>query len=758
MLLVAISPNAMAGLAESLWQSGQEDAQCPGAYHAEPTATGTPGSDATEFRLAAGELRSRSGENTVASGGVVVLQGERRLDAPAIAIDESTERASSEGPLHVREPGLHLLGHRATMNLASGAALLEDAEIVLPELGWRGRARRIDRREDAVSLTAASFTRCPPADGTWLLRAAAIEVDEGERFATARHARLNLGRVPVFYAPYLRFPVQRGRSSGFLFPSIGDDRGIDIAVPYYLNLAPHYDATLVGRYMARRGAGVEAEFRHRGRRTRTELAGAFLPTDDDYDGELSRRDFIAGSEAEFAPADRWLLDVDHRGRIFGLHTLVEYAAVSDNDYFSDLGAGFASGHGTDLAVASRVQLERRAEVRYVGERLFARFWGQSFQRLEPGREPYRRLPELQLGYAGDLWGPLGWTLGASWSSFASDSPIGGVSGGRRLHLEPRLRLPFSKPWGRFSLGAGLRHTAYDVSGPASIPTTRRDIRLASADGVLFFERETKRTARLQTLEPRVQYFYQSHARQDHLPRFDATRLTFSYRQLFHDNRFAGVDRIGDANRLAFGATSRLLNAASGRELLAASIGGIAHLRDRRVVLSGAPGEDETRRFSAIAGELRGSLGPVRLGGTLAWDANDNTLDEAQLAVSYQRDARRLVNASIRRRKGSATRQTDFAVYWPVARHWSVFGRWNHDWHFGQTIEAFAGFGYANCCLEAKLLWHRTIDAPRNRLSPEVGTDQGVLLQIALRGLAGVGGGVDGRLARGIKGFGGTRSR
>ena len=88
----------------------------------------------------------------------------------------------------------------------------------------------------------------------------------------------------------------------------------------------------------------------------------------------------------------------------------------------------------------------------------------------------------------------------------------------------------------------------------------------------------------------------------------------------------------------------------------------------------------------------------------------------------------------------------------------MFGRWNHDWHFGQTIEAFAGFGYANCCLEAKLLWHRTIDAPRNRLSPEVGTDQGVLLQIALRGLAGVGGGVDGRLARGIKGYGGTRSR
>ena len=61
--------------------------------------------------------------------------------------------------------------------------------------------------------------------------------------------------VPVFYTPYICFPVKDERQSGFLFPIIevsGED-GFDLTLPYYLNLAPNYDATLTPRYMAKRG-------------------------------------------------------------------------------------------------------------------------------------------------------------------------------------------------------------------------------------------------------------------------------------------------------------------------------------------------------------------------------------------------------------------------------------------------------------------------------------------------------------------------
>ena len=235
-------------------------------------------------------------------------------------------------------------------------------------------------------------------------------------------------------------------------------------------------------------------------------------------------------------------------------------------------------------------------------------------------------------------------------------------------------------------------------------------------------------------------------------------LTFAYRQLFRDNRFAGLDRIGDANQIAAGMTSRLLARANGRELLAASIGAIGYLEDRRVTLSGRPSALETQPSSALAGELRGNFGRIRLAATLAWNPHDNTLDETGLGVSYRHGPRRLLNLGYRRRLPNDIDQTDLSLHWPIGRQWSAFGRWNHDWRFGQTIEAFAGVGFASCCLDVKVLWHRTVDAPRNRVQPDLAKDSGVLLQLVFRGLAGFGTKVDSRLARGIKGYRGVETR
>ncbi len=757
-MLAAALP-AGADLAESLWRPDAEqgaDAHgyCAGGYAGSEIVQLPADNQATPVTLTAGTLRSRVGATTTVSGGVVVRQGARRIAAEELTIDERSQRVRADSAVRVAEPGLHMLGQRAEVALRGEDARIEDVEFVLTDLALRGGAAMIDKRAGTLDLVGATFTRCPPKKDIWRMRATNMRIDRDSALATARHARLTLGKVPILYAPYMRFPVRDERASGFLFPNIGYDGedGLDLTLPYYLNLAPHYDATLTPRLIANRGLGAEAEFRHLGARQRNEFGGAFLPADDNYNGEFSRPDFLAvgGAASAFAPADRWLLTSEHRGRFDQLRTLVDFAAVSDNDYFVDLGA--------EIAVASRVLLERRAEVQYANGGLFARLWTQGFQRLEPGPEPYRRLPEANVAYAGDLWGPLAWSVGAAWSYFqpgSSSAPGLASVAGERRHVEPRLRLNLAKPWGFANLSAGVRHTDYLLrDAPTAVDTSPdRNVRVASADGGLFLERDLRQGDWIQTLEPRLYYLYQSRARQEHLPLFDATRLTFSYRQLFRDNRFAGLDRFGDANQVAAGVTSRLLTAATGRELLSGSIGAIAYLDDRQVVLRGAPNADERQPTSALAGELRGRVGGVSLTSTVAWDSNDNEWDEASLGVSYRPAPRRIVNLAYRRRVATDTDQTDLSFHWPLAgNRFSAFGRWNHDWRYGQIIEAFAGFGYANCCLEVKLLWHETIDAPRNRLEPDLRTDGGPLLQIVFRGLAGFGTKVDARLQRGIKGY------
>lgn len=715
--------------AAEIWRPRADAAVCAGAYVA-----GHANQDAT-----AGSVRLR--------------QGDRWLATHAAEVNQEGV-ALVDGALDYGERGLRLRAAGAQVALQSGDVSAHDVDWVLTTLSLRGHAAQVHKQGDQLRFTDAALTRCSPDATVWRVRARDLAFDAEKSVVTARHVRVHVAAAPVFYVPYMRFAVDAKRASGFLFPEIRyqRDSGLDIALPYYANLAPNYDATLAVRHMRAHGTGLEGEFRHLGRHTRSNLHMALLPSDRDYNGSFARTDYLAqgGDPAAFASAKRWMWSVRHRGRRGGWTTGADFAAVSDDDYFQDM--------DSTLESKSQVALRQRATLRYQRGGLQARLAAEGVQRLEPGIAPYRRLPEARLFYNGSL-GTADWTADGSWTRFRLPGGTGGEQGaeGSRLHLEPRLRLPLVRDWGFLALTAGSRHTRYTLENNAGADTEpTRDIHLASIDGSLVFERDLRGGRWLQTLEPRLRYFHQSHADQDHLPVFDAAPLAISYDQLFHDNRFAGLDRIGEANEVAFGIRSQLRDR-RGRELLTARFGALTRLRDPKVVL---PNEEPPPK-SAFAADLATEFGSMRLRTTIAWDAERTELGEAGIALAYRKDETRLVNVGYRRRADVGVEQTDVSFHWPVTPRWRLFGRWNHDWRFGQMVEGFAGFRYANCCLEVKLLGHKTIQAVPASLATAGAVapraDRGVLVEIVLRGLGGVGGGVDSRLGRAIKGFGPSRA-
>ena len=713
-------------LATEIWQSRAEAGVCAGVY------LDAPGQGA-------------------ATGLVSMREGGRWLTSHAAEVNNAGV-ALVEGGFDYGEQGLRLRAADAMVDLQSGDVRARDVDWVLTGLSLRGRAAQIHKQGDHVRLADAALTPCSPESSLWHLRAGEVELDAGESAVEARHVRVHLAAVPVFYVPYARFGADAARASGFLFPEVRHDRdsGLDVTLPYYLNLAPNYDATLAVRHARERGTGLQAEFRHLGASARSSLQAAILPADRAYNGTLGRRDYLAqgGDPAAFADANRWLWGVRHQGRRGGWRTDVDFAAVSDADYFRDL--------DSTLDVTSQVALRQRAAVGYQRGKLRARLSAEGLQALRPGVPAYRRLPDAALFYGGSL-GRFDWTLGTSWTAFrlpgdASRAP--GRPEGDRLHLEPRLRLPLTRDWGFLTVAVGARHTRYALEGNVGAdaePT--RNIQMASIDGGLRFERDLRGGRWLQTLEPRLRLFHQSRAEQDHLPLFDAAPLTFSYDQLFRDNRFAGVDRIGDADQVAVGVTSRLIDH-RGRERLSARLGALTRLRDAEVTL---PNHDAAPS-SAVAADLGTEFGAARLRATVAWDAERNTLRETGVAVAYRKDAERLVNVGFRRRMDADIEQTDVSFHWAFSPRWRLFGRWNHDWRSEQLVEGLAGVGYANCCLELNLLGHQTIEsfpagpAGAAGLAAEPQADRGVLVEVVLRGLGGIGGGVDSRLARAIRGL------
>jgi len=692
---------------------------------------------------------------------VRLSQGNRSVTAARARLDSRTRDGELTGGVVFTEPELALTGEAAQINLDSGEVAVDEVDFLLFDAAMRGRAGRLEQDGDGVlTLHRGIFTRCEPGNRNWRMSARRVVVRPEETFATARDAVLRLGRVPVFYLPWVQFPVSDERQSGFLFPSVeySADDGVDLAVPYYFNLAPNYDLTVTPRYLSQRGAGLEVEGRHLSRWQRTQVTGALLPEDDIYDGELSREDFddqVAQGVplGEFEAADRWLVAVDHRGRLGPVDSFIDYTAVSDRDYFRDL--------GSDVSVSSQIQLQQRGQLSIDRGGFSSRVWTQRFQRLDEIRvDQYERLPEVDLSYQGRLLGPLSVSLRGSWARFTRDNDdLTGAQRviGDRLHLEPRLSLSLARPWGFFTATGGHRHTQYQLAAtPVGLDDEPdRSIGVASVRTGLIFERDLTLfgSGLVQTLEPELYWLYQGYENQDALPRFDASELTFVYSQLFRDNRFAGLDRIGDARQISAGVTTRFYDGATGVEYLRASIGQIAYLEDRQVTLNGQQTRDEEQPSSAIASELSARLGGAwRLTGTLVYDPHDRQVDQAGASINYRRDNRHILNLGYRNQSRNDLSQTDVSLYWPVSAHYGLVGRWNYDLPSQRTVEGFAGIEYNDCCWQLRLLARTFLDVPAGRIRDDVDEDTGIFLQIVFKGLAGVGDRLENVLQQGVRGY------
>lgn len=486
---------------------------------------------------------------TILGGEVVLRRGDSQLESPRVSVPAARESAFAEGPLALRDQNLLVRGEAAEVSLVSDAVRIDAAHYVIHDRHLRGEALRLARQEDGrFRLTSANFTTCDPGSEQWRLVGGDVVLDRESGFGTARHARLELGRVPVFYWPWVRFPIDDRRHTGFLWPEIGVSGGaLDYAQPFYWNIAPNHDATITPRWISDRGLLLGGEYRYLFPTDAGQIEGAYLARD----GGGSSDDPAAPSR-RFEGEDRWYLDYRHQGR-FDERTgyQLRYGAASDGRYFDDFGSVFGD---------SPSNLSRLARLHYGGDvwRLDAR--AQGFQRLDdPLRDrdkPFYRLPSLS---ADARWSQPG-GLYQEWRSnltyFWRDVDETAIPRdreaalGTRLHLSPATGWRFEERWGHleprvewlytgYALDYGRRETDRDTSLSRTLP-------VSSLDGGLVFERELALGGRdyRQTLEPRFNYAYVPARDQTEFPDFDTSERAFSWERLWSPYRFSGADRVG----------------------------------------------------------------------------------------------------------------------------------------------------------------------------------------------------------------------
>ncbi|MGB5104352.1 MAG: LPS-assembly protein LptD [Steroidobacteraceae bacterium] len=656
-----------------------------------------------------GEL-GREGDASL-SGNVRIRMGQRLLTADAAEIDAGQRSVRLAGTVEYLDPDLHLRGKGGAFD-GGGAGSFDGAEFSLLDRSVRGSAQHVDLRDESIlDLEGVRYTACPPGNEDWQLKAASIAIDQKTSIGTGRDVRLEFKGVPILYTPWISFPVGDQRKSGLLFPTIGSSgkTGSQLAVPWYWNIAPNYDATITPRFYSSRGLRVDPEFRYLTGRSEGTLYAEYLPNDQETGN--SRNFASVRNVTRFEPRTRLLIDASN---------------VSDDVYFEDFGVGF---EGTSATFLGRVAELRR-------DTTYWSFAGrvQNFQviddTLPDGDDPYTVLPQLT---ASGRWRDLPYGFGAAFQAEAVNFQRALGPEGVRVDLEPALDWRVDRHGAYAAAGAAWRHTSYVLDEtPAGLDDTlSRSLPTLSLDSGLVLERRAgSHGQRLQTLEPRLLYLYVPYRDQDDIPVFDTGLPDLNMVQLFRTNRYVGADRVGDANQLAVGVTSRLLDARGGRQFLSATLGQAFYFEDPRVRLPDEP--DRDRSASDVVAELELSAFKhwnARLG--QQWNPDQSRSEKSEVSLQYRPAGDRVVNVGYRFRR-DLVEQFDVSAAWPITTNWRGFGRWVFSTREDKTLDQFVGVEYGSCCWSVRLITRRYVSSRTGDADTSFG------LQLELKGLSSVG--------------------
>ncbi|HSW11627.1 MAG TPA: LPS assembly protein LptD [Solimonas sp.] len=709
---------------------------CSFPVHAEEDDASCPqmdfGVEAPVLSLDADQLTLNADQASLAeegfsklTGSVRVQQGDKVLIADQMDFNDSERRLLINAESVFRNADVSIRSKKAEYDLDTETGVFSDSEFTMPSRSARGRAARMELdREGHAQLDGVRYTTCAPRSHGWQLRASHIELDKEKGFGTARNARLKFLDVPIFYAPWFRFPIDDRRRTGLLFPTFGesDRTGIDLQQPLYINLAPNYDATLTPRYMSERGTQINTDLRWLLRDSTGRARYEHL-SEDQETGEM--RDYLTfNHQSRFNPRT-------------GLE--LQYAGASDRQYFEDFGGR--------IDYSSLTHLERSARLTYqapVAYRLQALV--QDFQTLTQNiaqiDEPYRRLPQL-LFEAETRKAFLDTRAGfrGEYVNFAREDSVQG----QRVDLHPYLRMEQEGAAWFARSTLEYDYTSYQLSDAADGQDTgpTRSLPSFSAETGLRFDRITS-NGELQLLEPRAFYLYTPYANQDDQPNFDSGEPDFEFTQLFAHNRFLGHDRISDANHVAIAASLRQLDPLSGVTRFNASIGQLFRLEAPRVTLPGgtAPDSGGTDFIASLDYRISRYWRSIA---AAQWSPSDNEFNRTSLGLAYRGERRRL-DLGYRYRQDTLDpadpqnlEQTDVILFTPLVQRWSAAARWRYSLADSQTLDTQAGLEYETCCWALRTSWRRYIATSGGEYST------GIYFQLELKGLTRIGTGFTGLL-------------
>ena len=657
-----------------------------------------------------------------------------------------------------------------------------------------GQAARINLEgENRYRAEDATYTTCPAGDSGWYARASTYHLDYEQNEGSATNSLLYFQNVPFLYMPYAFFPLDRGRHSGFLSPSLGSSKlnGFQTIVPYYFNLAPNYDATFAPAIYGKRGVSFNTEMRYLGNTGQSPV-----PT---YTGKDA---FNYMPNDRLANRERWSFLSQHQQQfnniLPGLSGAWDLQGVSDSYYFTDL--------NNSLAAMSQSYLPRTGRVNYAAPTWNASVVAQGYQTLNfnPSASvatPYQLLPQVNFAMNRSLLNAAGFSnvrlnehdelevlssngmfdqparmdaLVSANSSYFTNQTQSYVQG-NRLWAYPQFVTSWQSPGVYVTPKAGVHYTQYNTnagqlttSGSGSTTAigsdaASRTLPILSLDSGMVFDRKTEYFGRTlnQTLEPRLYYLYVPYRSQTNLPLFDTGIADVSYAQMFSENIFTGWDRVSNANQVTAALSSRYSMDKTGQQLMGFSVGQRIFFQPQQVNLYSAPGLSTSSYgsndyfaqangmvapYTSINGFAQ--VSPYAQSSSTSNSTKVNRINLASIGGKFQPSRENVLNYAYRYQNqdyipgaapagpsSPAVMQNDVSAAWKIWGPLRAVGRYTYSAVQSSQIESLAGIEYNASCWTARAVYHRAMTYSSTQ-TPFLNTS--FFVQLELKGMGSIG--------------------